>query len=150
MKIPETFTAMNDQDRMAKVASSRIPLAMFSTPEQDVTLGINDNPMQWTSADTQAIYGLYKASLASLFDEIKFIQDEIRKINGREFIVFEFVSILRDDNAFSAKKPVKNYSYIQYTSYNNEVLLFNFGCNMRQKEQWETVARKIMESVRIK
>ncbi|MEM9339372.1 MAG: hypothetical protein AAGA66_11635 [Bacteroidota bacterium] len=150
MKVPDTFINMNDQDRMTKVASSKIPFAMFTTQDQEVTLGVNDNPMQWTAPDTKTVYGFYKASIRSLFDKVEFIQDDIRKINGREFIVFEFVSTVVNDNEFSSKKPQSNYSYIQYTSYNGQVLLFNFGCRARYKNQWEGIAKEVMESVKIK
>ena len=150
MKIPAEFINMSNRDRMEVVASSKVPLGMFSTESQEVTLGINDNPMQWTSADTDVIYGFYKASINALFDEIEFIQDGKTEINGREFIVFEFVSTVRDENVFSTKSGERNYTYIQYTSYNDQVLLFNFGCPARLKFEWEDIAKEIMQSVRIR
>lgn len=149
LKIPEEFVAMSDQDRMKKIATSKIPLAQFSTLYQDATLGINDNPMQWTENDTETVYGFYKASINALFDEIEFIQDTVKTINGREFIVFEFVSITRDDNTFATGKSDRNYTYIQYTSFYDRVLLFNFGCLARLKNQWEDVAEQIMNSIKI-
>jgi len=150
LKIPAKFINMTDQDRMAKIATSRIPLAMFSTLDQQVTLGVNDNVMQWTKNDTKTVYGFYKASVQALFDEINFIQDTVQMINGREFIVFEFTSVIRDDNIFSSGKPSRNYTYIQYTSYDDQVLLFNFGCLARLKFEWEDTAKEIMQSVLIK
>jgi hypothetical protein len=150
LKIPESLASMTDQDRMKKVYSTKVPLAMYANESQDVLLGVNYNIMQWTENDTELIYGFYKASVENLFDEVEFIQDEIREINGRTFIVFEIVGTINDDNAFSSKKPQKNYSYIQYTSWGDQVLLFNFSCKERLKNQWENVAKEIMESVKIK
>lgn len=150
LKIPESFINMSQEDRFAKFASSKVPLAMYTSEQRNVDLGINDNNMQWTKDDTQVVYGFYKASLQNLFDEIKFIQDTITTLNGREFIIFEFESVVKDDNTFSNKKAIKNYTYIQYTSYNDQVLLFNFGCKARFKNEWEGVARDIMQSVRVK
>ena len=149
IKIPSEFINMSDQDRMRKFATSRVPLAMYSTQMQDATLGINDNPMQWAENDTQTVYGFYKASVNALFDEIEFIQDTIKKINGKEFIVFEFTSVVRNDNTFGGKKTHRNYSYIQYTSHNDQVLLFNFGCSARIKNQWEGIANEMMDSIKI-
>ncbi|MEQ9402880.1 MAG: hypothetical protein RIM99_04790 [Cyclobacteriaceae bacterium] len=150
LKISPEFVSMSDQSRMRQVASSKVPLAMFSTQAQDVTFGINDNPMQWTENDTETVYGFYKASVNALFDEIEYIQDTIKTINGREFIVFEFTSVIRDDNAFSGKRTLRNYTYIQYTSYKDQILLFNFGCKVRLQSQWEGVAEEMMQSIRIK
>ncbi|MEP5613083.1 MAG: hypothetical protein ABJP45_12580 [Cyclobacteriaceae bacterium] len=150
IKVSTEFINMSNQDRMARVASSKVPLGMFSTESQEVTLGINDNIMQWKPQDTKVVYGFYKASLNSLFDEIQFIQDTIKVINGREFVVFEFVSTIRDENVFSSKGGDRNYTYIQYTSYKDQVLLFNFGCPARLKFEWENIAEEMMQSVKIK
>ena len=150
IKIPAGLINMSNQDRMERVASSKVPLGMYADETQEVTFGINDNTMRWTAADTKVVYGFYKASLNALFDEIQFIQDTIREINGREFVVFEFVSTLRDENVFSTKRGERNYTYIQYTSYKDQVLLFNFGCPARLKFEWENAAREIMQSIRIK
>ncbi len=149
LKIPEEFISMSDQDRMKRIYSSKVPLAMFANESQDVTLGINYNVMRWTEKDTELVYGFYKASVNNLFDEIEFIQDEIKEINGRPFIVFEFVSSIKSDNAFSGGRSSKNYTYIQYTSYNNQVLLFNFGCRARLMSTYQSVAKEIMNSVEI-
>lgn len=150
MKISSEFVNMSNTDRMEKIASSKVPFATYSTESQEVTLSINDNPMQWTSQDTKVVYGFYKASVNALFDEITFIQDGIKEINGREFIVFEFVSTVRDDNVFSSSKGERNYTYIQYTSFNDQVLLFNFGCPARLQFEWEDAAEEMMKSVKIK
>ncbi|MEO9870300.1 hypothetical protein [Ekhidna sp.] len=150
LQIPDSFISMTDQDRMKQVYSSKVPLAMFANENQDVTLGINYNIMQWTESDTELIYGFYKASVKNLFDEIEFIQDEIKEINGRKYIVFEFVSSITDDNAFSGTRSSKNYTYIQYTSYNNQVLLFNFSCKARLMSNWQPIANEIMNSIKVK
>ncbi len=149
LKIPTDFISMTDQDRMKRIYSSKVPLAQFANENQDVTLGVNYNIMRWTEKDTDLVYGFYKASVNNLFDEIEFIQDEIKEINGRKFIVFEFVSTVKNDNAFSGSRAAKNYTYIQYTSYNNQVLLFNFGCRARQMGTYQAIAKEIMNSIEI-
>lgn len=150
LKIPDSFTNMSDQDRMQQSYSTKVPLAMFTNEAQDVMLGVNYNIMQWTESDTELVYGFYKASVNNLFDKVTFIQDEIKEINGRTFIVFEIVGSIKDDNSFSSKRAQKNYTYIQYTSWKDQVLLFNFSCKARVKSQWETIVKETMESVRIK
>jgi len=123
---------------------------MFADETQEVTLGINYNIMQWTESDTDLIYGFYKASINNLFDEIEFIQDQTTTINGRKFLVFEFIGTIKNDNQFSSRSLSKNYSYIVYTSWKDQVLLFNFSCKARLKNEWESTARQIMESIKIK
>ncbi len=149
-KIPNSLASMTDEDRMSRVNSTKVPLGMYSHESQEVTLGVNYNIMKWTEDDTDLIYGFYKASINNLFDEVKFIQDEIKMINGKEFIVFEFIGEIQDDNAFSAKASQKSYSYIAYTSWKDQVLLFNFSCKARLSNQWSEVPNEIMESIKIK
>ena len=95
LKVPQNFIQMTDQDRMDKVYSSKVPLAMFTNESQDATFGINYNIMQWTENDTELIYGFYKASINNLFDKVQFVKDEIKEINGRQFIIFEFVAFMK-------------------------------------------------------
>lgn len=146
---PESFTLMSSGDRIQKFVSSREPLAMHSSVDREVDFGVNWNPMQWIDGDEEMIYGFYKASINSMFDEVEFIQDVIKEVNGKKFVVFEFVSSLKSENAFSSKSS-RNYTYIQYTSYNDQVLLFNFGCKARLMSQWQPVAQSIMNSVKVK
>ena len=150
LQIPDDFVSLTDQQRMEQVYSTKVPLAMFANETQEATLGINYNIMQWTEKDTELVYGFYKASISNLFDEIDFIQDEIKTINGRKYIVFEFVGTIKNDNQFSSKAAQKNYSYIQYTSWNDQVLLFNFSCRARLRNQWELIAKEVMESITLK
>ena len=150
IKVPTSFISMTDQDRMRQVYSSKVPLAMYANETQEVLLGVNYNIMQWTEKDTELIYGFYKASVNNLFDEVTFIQDEIKEINGRTFIVFEIIGTIKGDNPFSSKAAERNYSYIQYTSWDDQVLLFNFSCKARFKNQWASTAKEVMESIKIK
>ncbi|MEP1034806.1 hypothetical protein [Ekhidna sp.] len=148
-EVPSTFTLMSTSDRMQKFVSAREPLAMHSTMDREVDLGINWNPMRWTSKDDEIVYGFYKASIQSMFDDVEFIQDAIKEVNGKKFIVFEFVSSLKSENAFSGPKSSRYYTYIQYTSYNKQVLLFNFGCKARLMNTYQPIAKQIMNSVKV-
>ncbi|WP_370089176.1 hypothetical protein [Ekhidna sp.] len=149
-EVPSSFVLMSSGVRKQKYVSAREPLAMHSSMDREVDLGVNWNQMQWMDGEEETIYGFYKASIQSMFDEVEFIQDEIKEVNGKKFIVFEFISSLKSENAFSETKSSRNYTYIQYTSYNNQVLLFNFGCKARLMNQWQPVAAEIMNSVKVK
>ncbi len=145
--VPSSFRLMSTNDRIQKFVSAREPLAMHSTEDREVDLGINWNPMRWTDKDDEIVYGFYKASIQSMFDNVEFIQDGIQEVNGKNFIVFEFISSPKSENAFSGTKSSRYYTYIQYTSYNNQVLLFNFGCKARLMNTYQSVAKDIMNSV---
>lgn len=150
LKIPSGFVVMSTSDRINKFVSSKTPLAMYNSMDREINLGVNTNPMEWIDGDEAIIKGFYKASFEVFFDEIEYLQDTIKEINGKKYIVFEFISSLKEENVFATKKFTKNYAYIQYTSYNGQILLFNFGCGARRMNQWRDIAREIMDSIRIK
>jgi len=150
MKIPESFSNMTDGERIGKYVSSRTPIAMYSSKDRRVDLGINSNIMQFIEGDEEKLRSFYRGTFETLFDEIEYFQDTIKEINGRKFVVFEFLSTLKEENAFSGPSVERNYTYIQYTSYNDQVLLFNFGCKPRKMSEWKPVVKEMMESVKIR
>lgn len=149
-RIPASFTLMAQTEQVQKFVFNRSPLAIHSSRDGEVNMAVNQNQMQWAEGDEEMIYGFYKASIQSMFDGIEFIQEGIQEVNGKKFIVFEFISSLKDENTFASTKSSKNYTYIQYTSYQDQVLLFNFGCKARFMRDWQSIAQEVMQSVVIK
>lgn len=141
---------MSEGERLDKFVSSRTPIAVYTSEDRTVDFGINTNIMPWVDGDEEKLRSFYKGTYETLFDEVEYFQDTVKEINGKKFIVFEFVSSLEEENAFSGTKNARYYSYIQYTSYNNQILLFNFGCKPRQLNEWQSVAGEMMESVKVK
>ncbi len=150
MKLPESFVSMTDGERIEKFVSSKTPIGMYSSDDRTADLGINTNIMPWIAGDEEKLRSFYKGTFKTLFDEVNYLQDTVREINGRLFIVFEFVSTLKEENAFSGTTLSKNYSYIQYTSYKGQILLFNFGCKPRQMAKWQALIKASMESIKIR
>lgn len=151
IEVPETFVAMSKSELISKYVSSRKPLAMYTSQDRLIDLGINENSSRWTENDLEILMSFYKASIANLFTKVDFHQEEIKEIAGRKFIVFEFTSkVTSEDNTFGGSSAISKYTYIQYTLRNDKVLLFNFSCPLRIKNQWQETAHQIMNSVRIK
>jgi len=151
MEIPVGFTDMAQGERVDKYVSSKAPLAMFTSQDRLVDLGINENSSAWPGDDLEILQSLYKANISNLFTQVDFIQEEIKEIDGRKFIVFEFVSRITDEETtFGGNTSISKYTYIQYTLRNERVLLFNFSCPKRLRQQWQTTAKNMMESIRIK
>lgn len=151
MKVPMTFTPMNPSDLRNKYLSSRAPIAMYTSPDQQIDLGINVTNNTWQSDDLEILKSFYKANIMNLFTEVNIIQETIQEIGERKFIVFEFVSRVTDqENTFGGNTAISKYTYIEYTIYGENVLLFNFTSPARVKSQWAETVKEMMESVRIK
>ncbi len=148
--IPESFTQMTDAELYNKYISDRKPIAMYTSRDKRADFGINVNSSPWAGNDLEILKSFYKANMGNLFTEVEFLTDEVQTIGNRQFAVLEFVSVLVDENSIGTVNTVSKYTYIQYTIRNGKVLLFNFTCPALQKKKWESTAKEIMQSVRIK
>ncbi len=95
----------------------------------------------------------YRASLLELYDEVKFLTEAVEEVNGQPFAVFEFVSVVRpaeDETSFTNQKPIKRYTYVQYTIHHEKTWVFDFSVPARDQTTWQPVAQHLMGSVRMK
>lgn len=151
LKAPTSFIPLSEGELAGRFVTARTPIAMYTSDDLTMELGVNATSNRWPEGDLEIIQSFYKASIANLFTEVKFIQEDIREIDGRKFIAFEFVSKVSDDgNTFGGVGTISKYTFIQYTIVDERVLLFNFTCPSRKRQEWQPVAREIMASIKIK
>lgn len=151
LELPENFILMSKSEQINKYVSTREPLVMYTSEDRRVDFGITLTNLGWAADDLELLMQFYISGIRNLYSEIKFYQEEIREINGRQYIVFEFVSkVTDDDNVFGGSSSTSKYSYIQYTLFNNQVLLFNFSSPAFMRDQWQQTTRGMMESVEIR
>ena len=150
ISLPADFVMMDETELNRRFVSAKKPLAMFTDYARTVELGVNMAYSRWRPDDLDIMKSFYKSNIMGLYDEVNFLQEGIENINGRDFAVFEFVSVIRDDDdtAFRPRATAK-FTRIQYTIVNYKTVLFNFTCDARQKDQWIPIARHIMSSVKI-
>jgi len=149
MKVPATFISMTDGERTQRYISYRTPVAMYTNVDRTVDLGINISSSNWTTGDMEVLKDFYKSNILSLYTEVDFIQERIRQVGSKDFIVFEFQSKVYEENSFR-NQVISKYTYIQYTIHQDKILLFHFTAPKQLQEKWQSVAAEMMESVRIK
>lgn len=151
MKIPTDFLPMSEQDMWQRSSSYRKALALYTDPDRVVELAINNAFSRWEEGDIRILQNMYKASIQEIFDEVDFINEEIKNVNGRDFAVFEFVSKIKGDPArLGQQDSIVKYYYIQYTILEGGTMVFNFSCFNYLKDDWMETARSMMNSVKIK
>ncbi len=151
MEIPSSFIPMDIQQQRIKYVSDRAPIAMFTTEDGRVDLGVNTSSTTWGDSDLAILRDFYRAGIINLYDKTDFSKDTIELINDRKFIVFEFNGTLHpDENSFRNEGSLSKYIYIQYTIYNNNVLLFNFSAPAIQRPKWEATVKEMMTSIKIR
>lgn len=151
LSLPKSFAPVPENQIDQKYLSARKPIAAYTSEDQQVGLGINTSNARWQADDLPMLQSFYRSSIMALYDEVTFLKEDIAKINGKDFAIFEFVSLVRPaENTLAAQRPIGKYTYIQYTLHNGKTYVFNFNCPAEQQSQWQETAKTIMGSVKIK
>jgi len=158
VKLPSDFSPLPDEGIAREYPTSTKPLAVYTSPNGQVDFSVLQKGSQFRPTDLTMLREFYKASLVERFTKVDFIRQEVIKINGQDFLVFEFVSTLADERQGSMMSPVQKYSIIQYTIIendaktvrDNQLISFTLHAPFIMKNKWQDTAREMMGSVTIK
>ena len=151
VSLPESFQPMTEDLMQRKFLSARPPLAAYTSANQlaDFTVGASNT--RWQTTDLPILKDFYRSRLLELYDEVDFIDEGVRSVADVQVAYFEFTSVVkRDEDALTPKPPVHRYTYAQYTIHQDKALVFTFSCPRQRQSQWQSIAQKVMESVKLK
>jgi len=150
LSLPEEFTLMDEAELNSKYVSAKTPVAVYTDYSKTIDLGINIAYSRWNAEDLEIMMSFYKSNIMGLYDEVQFITETIQEINGRDFVVFEFLSKVNDTEGTTIdNSSISKFVRIQYTIVKSKTVLFNFSCPGRMKDKWAPIAKEILESVKI-
>lgn len=147
--LPEDFVVMPDKDIAQKYPSTKKPLAMFTSLDRTVDFGLNVSKSSWSGSNFDLLKKIYKSTIVQMYDNVSFSKDTTEKINGKDFILFEFTA---------TSEGTTKYSYLAYTiignakdkeNSSNRVYIFNFTTEAGQKAKWQETANAVMHSIKI-
>lgn len=149
--LPKVFSEMTPEDLIQRFPSVRSPLGAYTDPYRLADFSVNLSATQWPNSDLDFVKGFFKSSILNLYDRVEFLQQTVRTINGKPFIVFEFNSRVNPDSkSLSTQDALLRYNYIMYHIGSKRTLVFSFGCTKDVQEEWQPIATQIMESVKVK
>ena len=148
--LPQDFTPMPDDGIARRYPATTKPLAVYTSPNGLVDFSVTQKVSQFRAQDLKMMKEFYKAALLERHSKIDFIRDEVTKINGKDFIVFEYVSSVADERQSSNLAPVQKYSIVQYAISDKQMMIFTFHAPFQLKNEWQQPAREIMSSINIK
>jgi hypothetical protein len=150
VSLPKDFTPLPDDGIAREYPATTRPLAVYTSPNGQIDFSVTKKKTPFKAQDLPMLREFYKANLLEKFTKVDFIRQEVTQVKGKDFIVFEFVSVLADERKASNLAPVQKYSIIQYTIQNNELLIFTLHVPFAMKNEWQDAARQVMNSVAIK
>jgi hypothetical protein len=141
MEVPKELRPMD-----AEMFELKYPLENPSTTiaysDEDATVTLLISPRQEKA--TQADLPKYQQMLYESFGRnpsIDFKKSEIRKINGRDFIVIEMTTPAADTRV---------YNLMFVTSSEGRLLMGTFNCTVDKVKEWQPIAEQILSSVKVK
>ncbi len=150
LQIPDNFNLMSDDDIAQKYPSYRKPLAVYSNSKKSVDIGVNYTINKWNNSNLSILKSMYKATISSVFTDVSFFQDGvIKKVNDRDFIVFEFISTLTEENGPNQGKSMRTYTYLAYTIFQKKVLVFNMNAEALERNNWAATFENVFGSIKI-
>ena len=148
--VPQGFTPLPDDGIAVKYPSPRKPLAVFTNPSGRVDFSVAVRPTTFESFDYGVLLKIYKASIQRLYTKVDFLQEDIRTVNGRDFIYFEFVSTLSDARRNSQLAPIRRYQAVQYAIDGEQLFVFTFISPAEEQAQWQPIAQATMNAINLK
>lgn len=148
--VPVGFTALPDDGIAAKYPAPRKPLAVYSNPSGRVDFSVALRPTPFLSADYAVLLKIYKASILRLYSKVEFLTEDIRTINGRDFIAFEFISSVGDNRRGSQLAPIRRYQAVQYAIKEEQLYVFTFVAPAEEQAQWQPTAQAVMAAIVLK
>lgn len=171
ISMPSDFQVMPDEVIATKYPAPRKPLGAFSSPNGQADLIVSERPSTFSSADLNMLQQFYRSTITSKYSEVNFIRQEVKEIKGQQYLIFEFTSLLRDENQGSGSRlaPIRKYTLLQYTLVRNSaqpeagkpvrdkdkatsqdrLLVFTFTTPLAGKDVWQETAHKIMQSIKL-
>lgn len=148
--LPTDFGIMPDELIASRYPAQRKPIAAYTGANGQADFIVTEKPSTFSETDLPVLQKFYKPAILSMYSEVEFIREEIKAINGRDFLIFEFVSSVKDDARKKNKlAPIRRYTIVQYLIENDKLLIFTFNCSFALKQEWQSTANKIMHSIKI-
>ncbi|MBO2011777.1 hypothetical protein [Hymenobacter negativus] len=149
--VPAGFAPLPDDGIAVKYPSPRKPLAVFSNPSGRVDFSVALRPTTFESFDYGVLIKIYKASIQRLYSKVDFIKEDIRTVNGRDYMYFEFISTVSDARRNgSPLAPIKKYQTVQYAILGSQLYVFTFVAPADEQAQWQPTAQAVMNAIVMK
>ncbi|WP_316835075.1 hypothetical protein [Pedobacter nutrimenti] len=137
--IPVEFTKMSEKMISMKYRSSNVrPTEAFTDSKGAVNLGFRITSQVASQVDLAQIADEMLGQFHAL--NFKNINGEIKRVNGRDVIVFQFISPAIDTEI---------YNLIFATDIDGKLMVGTFNCVIRLKNQWESKAKTMLSSLRV-
>ncbi len=140
ISVPESFTEMSPDKIAVKYSNaSSPPGVVYSNEKASISIAFSQTAIPTVQEDLPEVQTFLSQQLQAA-KPINF-RSRIEKINGSDYVVFEFVSQAVDS---------KIYNLMFATDVNGKLILGTFNCTEVLRKEWEPRVKQMLSSVRKK
>lgn len=139
LKLPTSFGLMSQEKLAIKYPSvAHRPTEVYTNENGSVNIAFRHTSNVASSKDLPAFKQLFEGQFKQ--PGIDFRKSDIRDINGRHFIVMEFITQALD---------TKIYNLLFITDLEGTLLYSTFNCTVEKMAIWESLGKEIVSSVKV-
>jgi len=156
--MPEDFVVMSDRDIAQRYPSTKKPLVVYMSSDTKADFSMNNTKAKFAGQDAKMLHEIYRATIMELYDttsvkkqddpfsndrvkkSFTFLSEGVKTINKKEYAYFEFTSEFNN---------IKKYNYLMYTPHKKNILIFNFTCDVRAMNVYQSIANEMMKSIKV-
>ena len=137
MLLPQDFALM-DAGTIAKKypTAGHRPTEVYTNPGGTINVALNHTGNPAKESDLEGVRQVMDAQFNR--PSIDFMGSEIRELNGKKFVILEFVSQAVD---------TRIYNLMAIGSLDGRLVMITFNCTDNFRKNWQPVARKIISSI---
>ena len=137
MLLPQDFVLMDARSIAKKYPTAgHRPTEVYTNPGGTINVALNHTRNVAKESDLEGVKQVMDAQFNR--PSIDFIGSEIRDVNGKKFIILEFVSQAVD---------TKIYNLMAIGSLDGRLVMITFNCTDNFMKDWQPVAKKIIGSI---
>ncbi len=138
--IPTVFNLMDAESISAKYPSKQSgDFEVYTNNDGNINIAFEHLPDKATMNDLPKLREFFEQQFNQ--PSIDFRKSEIKKINGRDFVVIEMVTPTADTEV---------YNLMFVTSSGGRLLMGTFNCTIDKQKEWQPLAERMLASVKVR
>lgn len=138
VELPNNFDLMSKEMLASKYPESNRPTIVYTNKEGSINFAFNHTFNDIPKDKLPKVLPVFVGQFNSIYPQIKWFKKEVEKINGKDFVILEFITPAIDS---------KIYNIMYVTVLEGRMLMCSFNCLEYQRNEWEAKAKKSLNSV---
>lgn len=141
LKVPKDFQIMSEEMLNTKYPTDRRPKLVYTNESGGINVALNLTESRATQNEIVSYKDYLLQTFKSAYPTAEWKSNGVKTVNGRKIGYLEFVTPAIDTEI---------YNLIFFTDLDGKLLLCTFNCTINSMNEWNSTAKEIMHSLRVK